>query len=97
MSKLSKKKLKKIIGKILNSPFTYLVLILLILIQFTLVSIIFFEFKQNKSAFNSLQQTINKISSQQNLINEKLNTLQSNIMVLQSYFYRLQRSNESPE
>lgn len=80
------KTLKKLGGKVLNSTVTYFVLFAIILIQFFLVSIIFFQNKELTAGAAALS----RIESRQNDLNAGLNALQSNLMRLQADFYRLQ-------
>jgi len=82
------KKLKKLSGKVLNSTNTYLVLIVIILIQFIFVSIIFFTQRKNANLAESLA----KVEAQQNQILINLTGLQANLMRLQAQMYRLQPS-----
>jgi len=84
---------KKIFSKILNSKITYLFLFLIILIQFILISIIFFENNKNKYLIEQTNFKAAAIENKQNQIDEKINSLQSNIMRMSSQLYRLQGEN----
>ena len=80
------KKLKKLWFKVLNSTNTYLVLLIVILIQFIFVSIIFFT----RGSTADLAEILTKVEAQQNQILINLNGLQSNVMRLQAQLYRIQ-------
>jgi len=80
------KKLKKLWFKVLNSTNTYLVLLVIILIQFIFVSIIFFT----RGSTTDLAEILTKVEAQQNQILINLNGLQSNVMRLQAQLYRIQ-------
>jgi len=87
---LRRKGLNNIFVKILNSKSTYIFIIILMLIQFFLVSIIFFQNKNSKYLTEQTNFRVATIENQQKQLNEKLNSLQSNIMRLSSILYRLQ-------
>lgn len=88
----SKKNFNKIVGIVLNSKYTYIVLILIVAVQFVIICIMYSHLNSLKpfpdTTLEQMRSTIEKISSQQNLENEKINGLQSNIMMLQSQMYR---------
>ncbi|MFA6106488.1 MAG: hypothetical protein WC745_02315 [Patescibacteria group bacterium] len=82
--------LKKVNNFILNSPWTYIALISIIIIQFIFVIIILRN--QNKYSY-ILEQTNFKTSSIENRqgeLSEKMNGLQSNIMRMSAQLYRTQ-------
>ncbi|MFA6393794.1 MAG: hypothetical protein WCW25_02905 [Patescibacteria group bacterium] len=82
--------LKKVNNFILNSPWTYLALISIIIIQFILIVIILRN--QNKYSY-IIEQTNFKTSSIENRqgeLSEKMNGLQSNLMRVSAQFYRTQ-------
>lgn len=91
----NKKTFNKVIGVILNSKITYIVLLLIVVLQFVLISAIYVRLSAIKPCpemtLEQMKATIDKISSQQNLQNEKLNSLQSNLMMIQSQMYRTQQ------
>lgn len=84
------KTLIKIWSKILNSKITYLILLLIILIQFILVSIIFFQLKKSKYLIEQTNFKAATIEVQQKQLNEQMNGLQSNIMRVSAQLYRMQ-------
>lgn len=80
------KRIKKLAGLILNSKLTYISLLLIILIQFILISIIFVQNKKNMANSSVLTEIKNK----QDEISSNMSALQSNLMRLQADIYRLQ-------
>lgn len=84
------KTLIKIWSKILNSKITYLVLLLIILIQFILVGIIFFQLKKSKYLIEQTNFKAATVEVQQKQLNEQMNGLQSNIMRVSAQLYRIQ-------
>ena len=86
----NKKKLDVLIGGLINSRYTYFILILIILIQFILVSIIFLQNKQNQYLIEQTSFRSATIENQQKQINEKLNSLQSYMSRLSSQMVRMQ-------
>lgn len=90
----NKKKLNILIGGLINSRYTYFILILIILIQFILVSIIFLQNKQNQYLVEQTSFRSATIENQQKQINEKINSLQSNLMRVSSQIMRMQTPTE---
>ena len=91
MSKsFNKKGLIKLYSKILNSKITYLVLILIILIQFILVSIIFLQNKKSKYIIEQTNFKAATIENQLNQTNKTIQAMQSQIMRMSAQLYRLQ-------
>lgn len=88
------KTLIKIWSKILNSKITYFILLLIILIQFILVGIIFFQLKKSKYLIEQTNFKAATIEVQQKQLNEQMNGLQSNIMRVSAQIYRMQGQNE---
>lgn len=89
----NKKKIEKFFSRILNSKITYFIILIIILIQFILISIIFFENKKNKYILEQIEQTNFKadaILNQQNQTNKTIQSLQSQIMRMSTMFYRMQ-------
>lgn len=84
-----KQRVNKIISQILNSKITYLALIIIILIQFILVSIIYF---QNKKLFDRTAIWLGAVEEKQGQINEQLNALNTSMMRVSALMYRLQAS-----
>jgi len=82
-----KQKINKIISQILNSKITYIALIIIILIQFILVSIIYF---QNQKLFDRTVIWLGAIEEKQSQINEQLNALNASMMRVSALMYRLQ-------
>lgn len=76
------KKLNRLAGVVLNSKITYLVLIVIILVQFILTGIILSQNQRLAAALSDLEK-------QQKELNAGLNGLQSGFMQLQAQFYRL--------
>ena len=83
----TEKKYKKIISRVLNSQITYIILLFVILMQFALVSIIFFQNKKSTAQTNA---KLNLIEMQQNNLDAKINTANSYIMRMQAQLYRMQ-------
>ncbi|MFH1522335.1 MAG: hypothetical protein ABIE43_00775, partial [Patescibacteria group bacterium] len=75
---------------ILNNKITYLILILIILIQFILVSIIFFENKKNKILIEEATINIVALKTRINQVYDVLQPLQSQLIRMSSQLYRLQ-------
>lgn len=88
------KTLVKIWSKILNSKITYLILLLIILIQFILVGIIFFQLKNSRYLIEQTNFKIGTVENQQKFLNDQISALQSNIMRMSSMMYRIQGQNE---
>ena len=89
------KQLNKVVGFVLNSKYTYILIIIVILIQFILASIIFLQNKNNKYL---LEQTNFQTSASLNQIkqlNERVNSLQSYVMRLTAQIYRIQGESEN--
>lgn len=80
----------KISSAILNSKLTYIFLILIILIQFILVSIIFLQNRKYKYLIEQTNFKVGSIESQQRIMDEKLNGLSANIMRMSAQLYRIQ-------
>lgn len=87
----NQKTLIKIWSKILNSKITYLILLLIMLIQFILIGIIFFQFKKSMYLVEQTNFKMGTVESQQKFLNEQINGLQSNIMRMSSQMYRMQQ------
>lgn len=85
-----KKKVASFFRYILNSRATYILLITIILLQFIMVSIIFFNNKKNKYLLEQTNFRAASIENRLNKIDEKINSLQSYIMRLSAQFYRIQ-------
>ena len=90
----NKKGLIKLYSKILNSKITYLVLILIILIQFILVSIIFLQNKKSKYIIEQTNFKAATIENQLNQTNKTIQAMQSQIMRMSAQVYRLQAIDE---
>lgn len=79
----------KIAAAIYNSHYVYILLLALIIAQFILIIYLFFNIKSmNLSAVDQLNAKIEKISAQQNIMSEKMNGLQSIMLVVQSQLNR---------
>lgn len=89
------KKINKVVIFVLNSKITYIFLILIILIQFILVSIIFFQNKKCRYLIEQANFQTSASLNQTKQLNERINSLQSYIMRLSSQIYRLQGENEN--
>lgn len=83
----AEKKYRRVILHILNSQITYIILLFVILIQFALVSIIFF---QNKKLAAQANAKLNLIETQQNNLDAKINSVNSYLMRMQAQLYRMQ-------
>lgn len=90
MQLFEKKKFNKFFNFVLNSKITYLVLLLIILVQFILISIIFFQVKNSKYLVEQTNFKMGTIESQQKFLNDQINGLQSNIMRMSAQMYRAQ-------
>ena len=90
---ISKINLRKIYFKVLNSKFTYISIFLIILIQFIMVSIIYFEQKKSKYFIEQTNFQAATIENQQKQLSTQMNTLQSNVMRMQSQILRMQSEN----
>ena len=86
----NKRKIEKFFYKILNSKITYLVILIMMLIQFFLVSVIFFENKKNKYLLEQTNFKAATIENQQKQLSTQMNGIQSNLMRMASQLYRLQ-------
>lgn len=80
-------RINKIILKVLNSKITYILLIIIILIQFILVGIVFF---QNKKIAEQIANRLVDVQNLQHQLDGKINVLQANLTQLQVLFYRTQ-------
>jgi cell division protein FtsB len=79
----------KIAAAIYNSHYIYILLLVLIVAQFILIFYLFFSIRSmNLSAVDQLNAKIDKISAQQNIMSEKINGLQSIMLLVQSQLYR---------
>lgn len=76
--------------KILNNKITYFILLVIILIQFILVGIIFFQNKKTSESLETLNINLAGMQGRQAQINEKFNYLQSIILRMESQLYRAQ-------
>lgn len=90
MQLFEKKKFNKFFNFVLNSKITYLILLLIILVQFILTGIIFFQVKNSKYFIEQTNFKMGTVESQQKFLNEQMNGLQSNIMRMSSMMYRTQ-------
>lgn len=90
MQLFEKKKFNKFFNFILNSKITYLVLLLIILIQFILIGIIFFQVKNSKYLIEQTNFKMGTVESQQKYISGQMDGLQSNVMRMSSQMYRMQ-------
>lgn len=84
------KKVASFFKYVLNSRATYILLITIILLQFIMVSIIFFADKKNKYLLEQTNFRAASLENSLNKIDEKINSLQSYIMRLSAQFYRIQ-------
>ena len=82
------KTFNKVVSIILNSKATYIALIILILIQFFLVSIIFLKNKKNKYILERINFIAAGLDSRQKQLDEKINGLQSGLIRLEVQLYR---------
>jgi len=89
------KKFNRTIAFVLNSKTTYILLIIIILIQFLLVSIIFLQNKKSKYLIEQTNFKAGAIENRQIQMNKKINSLQSQIMIMSSRMYRTQGDNKS--
>ena len=80
-------RINKIILKVLNSKITYIFLIVIILIEFFLVGIIFF---QNRKITAEVENRLLDVQNLQHQLDGKMNVLQANLTQLQVLFYRIQ-------
>lgn len=81
------KRIEKIVFQILNSKATYLFLILIILIQFILVSIIFFNnIKTSKATADNLKD----LKERQINLETEINAINNNVMRISALLYRVQ-------
>lgn len=83
----AEKKYRQVISHVLNSQITYIILLFVILIQFALVGIIFF---QNKKLAAQANAKLNLIETQQNNLDAKINSVNSYLMRVQAQLYRMQ-------
>ena len=90
----NKKKLSRLVVLVLNSKITYIILILIILIQFVMVSIIFFQNKKNKNVIEQTNFKAATIENQQKQLSTQMTSLQSTLMRMSSQLYRLQGENQ---
>ena len=88
------KKITKIIKQGLNYHYTFFALALIILAQFILVSIIYFHRQESDIVLKQIQNQVSQISAEQNLLNQKLNTLQSNLNLVQTQIFRMNQAEE---
>ncbi|MEA3463759.1 MAG: hypothetical protein U9R14_01660 [Patescibacteria group bacterium] len=86
------KKFNKFSAFILNSKITYFVLILIILIQFILISIIFLQNRKSKYLIEQTNFKTATVESQQKQLNENIKNLQSSIRRLSSQIYQMKQS-----
>ena len=90
----NKKKLSRLVVLVLNSKITYIILILIILIQFVMVSIIFFQNKKDKYLIEQTNFKAATIENQQKQLSTQMTSLQSTLMRMSSQLYRLQGENQ---
>lgn len=83
----SKKRIEKIVFLILNSKTTYLLLILIILIQFILVGIIFFTNAKNS---NTAADSLKDLKERQINLETEINAINNNVMRISALLYRVQ-------
>jgi hypothetical protein len=95
MAKL-KKKVNRIWVKILNTKIIYVILITMILIQFILISIIFIK-GDNKKQLQIIESELSSLHNEHEQVMEKINTIQSSLMFLQSQLYRWQSNEVLPK
>jgi len=84
-------KANKIFFRLLNLKITYLILILIILIQFLMVSIIFFERKGNKYLLEQANFKAATIENRLNQTDAMIQSVLSQVMRLSSQLYRTQQ------
>ena len=80
----------KTFSRILNLKITYLILILIILVQFLMVSIIFFERKENKYLLEQANFKAATIENRLNQTDAMIQSTLSQVMRLSSQLYRTQ-------
>ena len=83
-------KFNKLTSGILNSKKTYIILVSIILIQFILVGIIFFQLKKSKYIIEQTNFKAATIENQQKQLSAQLNSIQSSVMRMSAQLYRLQ-------
>jgi len=84
-------KANKIFFRLLNLKITYLILILIILIQFLMVSIIFFARKENKYLLEQANFKAATIENRLNQTDAMIQSVLSQVMRLSSQLYRTQQ------
>ncbi len=89
------KRFNKIYKVVLGSKYTYIFLFLIILIQFFLVSIIFFQNKKSKYLIEQTNFRVGTIENKQTQLNKKIDSLQSNLSRIQVQLYRF--NSQAPE
>ena len=87
---LRRKDFDVITSKILNSKKTYIILIVIILIQFLLVGIIFLQNQKSKYLIEQTNFRAATIESQQKQLSAQISSIQSNIMRMSAQLRRLQ-------
>ena len=87
-------KFEKFSANVLNSKKTYILLIVIILIQFLLVSIIFLQNKKSKYIIEQTNFKAATIENQQKQLSAQLNSMQSSIMRMSAQLRRLQGDNK---
>ena len=87
---LRRKDFNTLTSKILNSKKTYILLVVIILIQFLLVGIIFLQNKKSKYIIEQTNFRAATIENQQKQLSTQMNGIQSNLMRMASQLYRLQ-------
>ena len=84
-------KANKVFSRILNLKITYVILILIILIQFLMVSIIFFARKENKYLLEQANFKAATIENRLNQTDAMIQSVLSQVMRLSSQLYRTQQ------
>lgn len=87
-------KKNKIFSLILNSKITFIFLIIIILAQFVLTGIIFFQNRKNQYLVEQANFQTSAGLSQIKQLNEKINSMQSYIMRINAQMYRMQDENQ---
>ena len=97
MRKAKKKKIKKFLTDLVDQKIVKQIIFLLIVAQFILIIALIVSLRENKAKWQRVEAQINTTLNEQRAANEKLKGIQSNIMMLQSQFYRVLNTNQTKD
>ena len=92
-----KKKIKKFFIGLVDQKIVKQIIFLLIVAQFILILALIMSSRENKAKWRQVEAQMNTTLNEQRAANEKLKSMQSSIMMMQSQFYRVLSASKEEE